>query len=382
MKDGTPAYERLSCEIFISTFCNLACTYCIARNLEKMVMDVESGETAIDMFISMSTGAKELEFIFTGGEPLLEFSTLRHLTKYADRNSRQFGMIPIFILKTNGSILNDEITEFLKNYNFRVVISLDGLPENHNEFRKTFSGSPTHGIITGNVGVLLDKRVNCAASLTVHPNQAKNIVDNVKFLFDLGFRDIDIGPVYGTYNWNKRQLLEFENSLRNCAELIRNINKKEYFEVSPINEKSEHVGEVLNNIWGCKAGATNLAFLPNGQISGCSSLAMLIPEYPNLVIGNIYSGINENSLHDFFSNTQANVENRTLCVNCNTKSNCSGGCVAINLSVNSDALTPPQFYCKTISLISDLWDIAWKSTIMGLTNGQSVDLKSPTNVST
>jgi uncharacterized protein len=374
MNDATPAYEQLSCEIFLSTFCNLSCTYCTARDLEKMVMDVECGKSVVDMFISMSIGAKELEFIFTGGEPLLEFNTLRHLTTYADSNTRQLGMIPKFVLKTNGTILNEEITKFLKSFIFKVVISLDGLPENHNEFRKTISGEPTHGIITNNFEDLLCNGVDCVASLTVHPNQAKNIITNVKYLYNIGFRNIDVGPVYGTSEWSKCQILEFADSLKCCAALIRDINKNEHFEIGPINKNSEHVGDVLSDIWGCKAGETNLAFLPNGQISGCSALAMLIPEYPNLVIGDIHSGINENSLQELFSYSQAKIENRNACVNCDTSSNCSGGCVAINLSVNTNALAPPQFYCKTISLISDVWNIAWNNTNIKMINGKPIDL--------
>jgi len=292
MNDAAPAHEQLSCEIFLSTFCNLSCTYCIARDLNKMVMDIECGKLTVDMFISMSKGAKELEFIFTGGEPLLEFNTLRYITKYADSNSRQLGMIPSFVLKTNGTILNEEIIRFLISFNFKVVISIDGLPKNHNEFRKTISGNPTHGIITNNIEDLLSNGVDCVTSLTVHPNQAKNIIANVKYLYNLGIRNIDIGPVYGTADWNILQISEFADSLKCCADLIRDINKNEHFEISPIIKNSEHVEERLCNIWGCKAGATNLAFLPNGQIAGCSALAMLIPEYPNLVIGDIYSGIN------------------------------------------------------------------------------------------
>ena len=282
-------------------------------------------------------------------------------------------MIPTFVLKTNGTILNEEITKFLNSFNFRVVVSLDGLPENHNEFRKTISGDPTHGIITNNIEDLLSNEVDCVASLTVHPNQAKNIINNVKYLHNLGFKNIDVGPVYGTSDWSKFQILEFTDSLKGCAELIREINKNEYFEIGPINKNSEHVGEVLSNIWGCKAGATNLAFLPNGLISGCSSLAMLISEYPNLVIGDIHSGVNEISLQDLFSYSQAKIENRDACANCDTSSNCSGGCAAINLSVNSDALAPPPFYCKTISLISDIWDIAWNNTTIEMVNGKPID---------
>lgn len=360
MNNDLPAHEQLSCEILLTTFCNMSCTYCIARDLDKMVLENDCGKSAIDMFLSLSEGARELEFIFTGGEPLLNFSTMKHLTHYADKNSRLAGMDPRFIIKTNGTILNTEIIEFLKFFKFKIVISIDGLLDNHDKFRKANDGSSTHGIISHHLHEILKNDITCVASLTVHPMQAQNILSNVEFLYNLGVKSIDVGPVYGTVSWTKNDILNFAKSIQLCAKFIRDVNKYESFEMGPLYKHSEHVKEVLEDNWGCKAGATNLAFLPNGQITGCSALSMLIPRFPTLVLGDVYTGIDELAVQNLFAYSQAKGVNRFLCKNCETANNCSGGCLAINLSVNNDAFSPPDFYCNTISSLSYAWRMAWE----------------------
>jgi len=122
---------------------------------------------------------------------------------------------------------------------------------------------------------------------------------------------------------------------------------------------SEHVDGILADCWGCKAGLNNLAFMPNGNIAGCSSLAMLTNIFPELIIGNIESGIDEVALQNLFSNSQANEDKRSSCIECNTKNNCAGGCMAINLTTSKYPLMPPKFYCEIISTLSAEWHTAW-----------------------
>jgi uncharacterized protein len=358
--NNTLAYhEQLSCELLITTSCNLACTYCIASELEKMTMDINCGISAIDMFISLAEGASDLEFTFTGGEPLLRLEILKDLVRYADTKSRNAGMNPSFIVKTNGTILNDEIIAIYKTYKFKVVVSIDGLPEFHDKYRKTINGNDTQRIISENIANLLKNEISCVASLSVHPSHASYIIKNIQHLYNLGIKSIDVGPVYGTFSWSESEIIEFAKSLKECAKFMREVNEHDFVEIGPIYQHSEHVHERLRDNWGCKAGATNLAFLPNGKISGCSALAMISPNFPNLVIGDIKTGINDIALQNLFSYSQAHIENRTSCKSCDTGTNCSGGCVAINLSVNSVPLNPPEFYCKTISLLPNVCREAW-----------------------
>ena len=357
--------ESLSCELMLTSECNMRCTYCIARNIENATMSTQIGQKAIDLFVSMSTGAKQIEFIFTGGEPTLEFKTLKALTRYANEISKAAEIEANFILKTNGVLINDDVITFLKEYNFKAVISIDGDSTIHDKFRRLTDKKETHFTITENIKKLLNIGIPCSASYSVHPSQTLNIAENVKYLYDLGITNIDIGPLYGTVDWNDESVTDFINSLENVAYFIQRIRMRgEYIEVVPLSENSEHIGGILTDCWGCGAGLTQLAFLPNGKITGCSSLGMLAHKFPNLIIGDVDSGLDENALYNLQQQCQANIKDRDLCQNCGTAPNCSGGCSAINYAVNEEPFAVPQFYCKTIHSISKLWDIAWNSNVL------------------
>jgi len=206
-------HEDISCELMLTTKCNLSCSYCIAHGLYATTMGIDCGKKAIDMFVALGEGAKNIEFVFTGGEPLLNFNTLKAIVAYADDKSREFAMNSFFVVKTNGTLINDDIIEFLKRYGVKAVISIDGLPEYHNKNRRSCNGEPTQEIIVNNVKKLQNNDIPCSASLTIHPNFAGHIIDNVKYLYCIGLKEIDIGPVYGKVNWSNSQINNFKLSL-------------------------------------------------------------------------------------------------------------------------------------------------------------------------
>ena len=352
-------HEDICCELMLTTNCNLFCKYCIAQDIDKNAMSIDCGESAVDMFVSLGEGAKNIEFVFTGGEPLLNFATLENIVAYSDSKSREFSMNPLFVVKTNGTLIDEKVIALFKKYGVKAVISIDGLPEYHNENRTSYNGKPTQEIIVKNIQELQKNSIPCSASLTVHPIFAKHIIHNVQYLYGLGLNDIDIGPVYGKVDWTKSQIDDFTQALGRCADFLHQTKENEYIEIGPLYKNSEHVYNNLTNCWGCKAGLSNLAFMPNGNIAGCSSLAMLSGMFPEMIIGDIESGIDEVALQNLFSYSQATEDTRPSCTICNTKNNCAGGCMAINLSASQDPLIPPKFYCEIISTISEKWHTAW-----------------------
>lgn len=130
-------------------------------------------------------------------------------------------------------------------------------------------------------------------------------------------------------------------------------------EVGPLHRESEHIGEKLTDCWGCRAGLTNLAFLPNGQIAGCSALGMLVAKLPELVLGDVWDGIADEAIGRLLTMSQRRSCGRPRCQVCPSANNCAGGCLAINYSTTGLPLVPPEFYCRTISAISPTWQRAW-----------------------
>ena len=352
-------HENVYCELIVTTKCNLSCKYCIAHDLAPMSMSLECGKKAIELFVYLGYGATTIEFIITGGEPLLNFGVIRQLVPYAEEISRKNNMSPFFVLKTNGVLIDYNVIDLCIKYNIKFVVSIDGLKKFHDSFRVTAQEHSSHSQVVSSIKMLKENCVKISASLTVHPLHANHIMENINFLSKLGIDEIDIGPVYGTVHWRQNQIDAFINSLRLCASYIRKVNKNKFFEVSPINHQSEHIDNKLKDNWGCKAGVNNLAFLPNGNIAGCSSLAMLSPKKPTTIIGNVESGVDESLLSAMLNYTQATRDERLYCNECETKNNCAGGCVAINLSSTASPLIPPDFYCEIISTIPQCWEIAW-----------------------
>jgi uncharacterized protein len=360
-------HERVSCEILITNACNLRCGYCIAENLPGPAMTREVGCKALDMFTFLAEGATSLEITFTGGEPLLEFALLEELTDYANERALKAGMDLTVVLKTNGTILTEAILAFMRGRCSKVVVSIDGDCASHDAYRKNTSGIGTHGVVRQNLLTLLHNDVPCAVSATVHPRFCERVPDNVQYLHELGVRQIDIGPAYGTVTWHEAEIQALTDSLERVACYMRQANRSGAgIEIGPLYRESEHVGEVLSDCWGCRAASTNLAYLPNGQISGCSALAMLASRFPEVVLGDVCTGLNDAAVTHFLRLAQAGPNDRKGCKGCQASPNCTGGCLAINYSTNGTPLAPPEFYCQTIAKIPMAWHQAWAGLVPGL----------------
>jgi uncharacterized protein len=353
-------HNHLTAELLLTSDCNMACSYCIARGLPHATLNIEDGQKAIDLFIRLGDGASSVEITLTGGEPLLVFPLAERLICYAEERTRAAGMDVSFVLKTNGTILNDVIMDFIRVHRLKVVVSIDGPASVHDKHRLTKQHYPTHSAVLRNLTSLLEHNVHCVASVTVHPDTCATVFDNVRRLHEIGIEHIDIGPVYGTVGWSEPNIDALVDSFLYSGRYMRQVRSAGgQLEIGPLYRSTEHVGGVLKDNWGCHAASTNLAFMPTGQIVGCSSLAMLSARYPELIIGDIVGGVHVDALDKFLELAQAGLEQRPHCQHCGTAPNCTGGCLAINLSQNGAPFIPPHFYCRTISIIPVAWRCAW-----------------------
>ena len=107
----------------VSTRCNLSCVYCQASADSKSgtLMSEETAERAVD--VALQAPNKTLSFEFQGGEPLLNFPVVKRIVQYAE--ARKGDREIQYSLVTNGTLFNDEIVAFLKDYKITVSTSLD-----------------------------------------------------------------------------------------------------------------------------------------------------------------------------------------------------------------------------------------------------------------
>jgi uncharacterized protein len=108
--------------------CNYSCDYCSQKFVERQP---ETSKRDIDSFMEKLESLHfdedvGLKVEFWGGEPLVYWKTLRPLAEAIAEKFSDWKIRPIFSIITNGSILTDEIIDWLMMMDFSVAISHDG----------------------------------------------------------------------------------------------------------------------------------------------------------------------------------------------------------------------------------------------------------------
>ena len=111
----------------ITNKCNLNCIYCYnADKNEIKDMDFKTAKNSIDYILS--DDADKLKIQFTGGEPLLNFDLIEKVIKYCNK---KYDYINIsYAVQTNGTLLNNELIEKIKDLHLKIGISIDGIEVN------------------------------------------------------------------------------------------------------------------------------------------------------------------------------------------------------------------------------------------------------------
>ena len=136
--------------IFESTQrCNLKCAYCTYESGEYL-FGRQPGSSKSISFDTAKMSLKRLwEIIkdrdnrkltigFYGGEPLLNFGTIKKIVSYAKELLRNWSIT--FTMTTNATLLNQQIIGYLIENNFLTYVSLDGPQSNHDSKRVYPSG--------------------------------------------------------------------------------------------------------------------------------------------------------------------------------------------------------------------------------------------------
>ncbi len=135
--------------------CNLRCEYCVygGKYLNRKhcnnKMSFETAKAAIDFGISNSKETRRLSIGFYGGEPLLEFELIKKCILYVNQTVE--GQDVFFTITTNGTLLSEDKMKFFCDYDVQIVISLDGMKEEHDKHRKFSNGQGSFDVIIKNV---------------------------------------------------------------------------------------------------------------------------------------------------------------------------------------------------------------------------------------
>lgn len=151
--------RRIHHVIFETTrACNLNCLYCSYNGNYKYHrvhsserLTLTTARKGIDYLYKLfgNRNKKKINFGFYGGEPLLEFETIKKIVDHA--LIRFAGWDVSFNITTNAVHLTNEMIEFLISHKFDMTVSLDGPKKNHDAKRKLKNGSGTFDAVMDNL---------------------------------------------------------------------------------------------------------------------------------------------------------------------------------------------------------------------------------------
>jgi len=129
--------------------CNLQCAYCTYESGEykysrqpgsSKSLTFDTAKRSINHIwdIIKDRDNKELTIGFYGGEPLLNFGTIKKIVSYAKELLRGWSIK--FTMTTNGTLLNRQTIDYIINENFLIHVSLDG-PQQSHDSKRTFKNS-------------------------------------------------------------------------------------------------------------------------------------------------------------------------------------------------------------------------------------------------
>ena len=308
----------------INNECNLNCKHC--RVSEKNDNEKLSLKEAKSLLAECwYNGITMLNL--SGGEPFLRddiFEILDYAEKFED-----------IVITTNGTLLNEEKCKKLSTYkNIKLSISLDGLEETHDKFRRKKGAFKK---VIDILPVLNKNNIKYAIKYTLSKETAKDAIELLNLVAKMGAKEFNVRRVIVAGNANKDMVLsndEYKNIIR---ELIRNCRKLNvkfrtgdpllipiFSEIWGIDIKNDDLSKIYA---GCQAGDEIIYIDYKGNVGVCS----YIPKFAD--------NIKDKPLDEILKNNKLFIDLREYknklegkCNKCTYKMIC-GGCRASALAL-------------------------------------------------
>ena len=330
--------------------CNLRCKYCFADEGEyhgrRALMSEEVGKAALDFLVKNSGGRKNLEVDFFGGEPLMNWEVVKKLVEYGRSIEKEYDKNFRFTITTNGTLLNDEILEFVNKEMGNIVLSIDGRKEVNDSMRPRAGGQGCYDDIVPKYQKVAESRHQLryfVRGTFTHANL--DFSEDVKHLAELGFKQISVEPVVASpEDWYAFKDEDIPIICKEYDKLAKYYIEKHKegkgFNFFHFNIDLEGGPCVAKRLSGCGSGCEYLGVTPWGDLYPCHQFV----GNEDFIMGNVFDGITRPDIRDKFK--KSNVYSRPECQKCFARYYCSGGCAANAYNFNGDINATYKHGCE------------------------------------
>ena len=336
--------------LHVAHSCDLTCSYCFAGggkfHGKSALMTEEVAKRAVDFLLTHSGRHRTLDIDFFGGEPLLNFSTVKATVRYAHSLEAKYGKNIRFTLTTNGTHIDRDVIDFVNKECYNVVLSLDGRKQVHDRERKLRDGRGSYDLIVPKFQELVKARGGrdyYIRGTFTHYNP--DFLEDIRHMLDLGFRELSMEPVV-TEPGSRFALTEddyplLENQYEELArEMIRRADQGRPFTFYHYMLNLQNGPCIYKRVTGCGSGTEYLAVTPQGDLYPCHRFV----GDKAFRMGDIWTGVEREDLRDAFAS--CNAYTRSECDTCWARLHCSGGCAANAYYCSGDVRGIYEYGCR------------------------------------
>lgn len=337
--------------LHIGNDCNLRCTYCyggggnygeVRGSMSKEIID-----QSLAFFLRAAPNRKNYHILFFGGEPLMYPLLMEYTKKQATLLSKEKDIKFTFSATTNGTILNKKVYSLLQNNKMLPMLSIDGMPKEHNKYRKTINGRGSFHLISRNI----EKFRNIRDSIFVRVTLARdniNLVSIFDYLKGMKVRTINFLTATekeeGSYGLSEQ---DFSNLVQEYERLAKKYVQYILEEKADSLIRINDFVRILRQLHGhklksyhCGFGQSYLSISSQGDIYPCHRFVGL----KKYCMGNVTNPFDIQKLKNY--QELLNVDSQEKCNNCIAKPFCAGGCYYESALYNEDILKPYELRCQ------------------------------------
>ena len=330
--------EPTSVTLFMTTACNLRCTYCYASAGDTPLrsMNLEVAKKGINFIIknAIKKGEEGIEIAYHGGgEPTANWKVMTESMAYAKEKAAEHGLHINAACASNGVLTDKQIDWIIENLS-GVSLSYDGLPEVQDKHRITISGKGSSEKVNHTMRRFDEAQFAYGIRMTVTHDLIESLPASTEFIFaNFKPQRIQAEPAYQMGRWTEAPSAETEafiNAYREAQNIASKYGKE-------ITFSGARVGALTNHFCGITQDSFCLS--PDGNVSACYEVFMEDADwsdtffYGKPVLGQEGYFFDLPVLNNL---RQQAVQHRDFCQGCFAKWSCGGDCYHKSLTVNGE----------------------------------------------
>lgn len=348
-----PALRSLNVILHVTDNCNLSCEYCFVNDAcAERHMSKSVAQRAVLWMLEESRGGR-CHINFFGGEPLLNFKLIKHIVPYSIKKAKEHDVDLSFGLTTNGTLLKDDIIQYLLKREVSIMVSIDGPEHIHDRMRRFKNGKGSHNLVEDSVNKLykLQKgKVSLRATYTACNIDLKEIYSYLQSLGDS--QAVAISPVSlppdSEYALTHNHIEELKGRLRELGWYYLQAKERKKGHIVQLSQFETLILQLMSankKCIGCGGGYKLFSVACDGGIYFCHRFSGM-PEYK---LGDVFSGVDRDKQKSFLN--KLIIQNRTSCQGCWARYLCGGGCYHEAYTATGDVTIPNEVSCELIKLM-------------------------------